>query len=87
MEELQKLCDVHSALFHERTTKMDSMEKLTEVVGHPLYTLTRENDALEELLSKAKVEIQKEKSRTVSFLNFEVLLSTMQRREIYSILC
>ena len=61
VEELQKLCDVHSALFHERTTKMDSMEKLTEVVGHPLYTLTRENDALEELLSKAKVEIQKGK--------------------------
>lgn len=61
VEELQKLCDVHSALFHERTTKIDSMEKLTEVVGHPLYTLTRENDALEELLSKAKVEIQKGK--------------------------
>lgn len=61
VEELQKLCDVHSALFHERTTKMDSMEKLTEVVGHPLYTLTRENDALEELLSKAKAEIQKGK--------------------------
>ena len=26
VEELQKLCDVHSALFHERTTKMDSTE-------------------------------------------------------------
>lgn len=61
VEELQKLCDVHSALFHERTTKMDSTEKLTELVGHPLYTLTRENDALEELLSKVKATIQKGK--------------------------
>lgn len=61
VEELQKLCDVHSALFHERTTKMDSMEKLTEVVGHPLYTLTRENDALEELLAKVKTAVQERK--------------------------
>ncbi len=61
VEELQKLCDVHSALFHERTTKIDSMEKLTEVVGHPLYTLTRENDALEELLAKVKTAVQERK--------------------------
>lgn len=61
VEELQKLCDVHSALFHERTTKIDLMEKLTEVVGHPLYTLTRENDALEELLAKVKAAVQERK--------------------------
>lgn len=91
LSEVQRLCDVHSALFHGKTreekianaekavedslkrekikqkiAKADSYPKkdytdkkamaakLEEYKGHPLRTLTRENDKLSELLSKFK---------------------------------
>lgn len=89
--EMQKLCDIHSALFHGATTeekianaekaveaslmkeriaaelaKRDSFPKkdysdkheraeaLTKTVGHPLYTFSKENDALTVLLEEFK---------------------------------
>ena len=89
--EMQKLCDIHSALFHGATTeekianaekaveaslmkeriaaelaKRDSFPKkdysdkheraaaLTQAVGHPLYTFTKENNALTVLLEEFK---------------------------------
>ena len=91
LSEVQRLCDVHSALFHGATTeekianaekeveasllrkkaheelaKRDSFPKkdytdknaraaeLEAIAGHPLYTLTKENDALTDLLAKFK---------------------------------
>lgn len=91
LSEVQKLCDVHSALFHGATTeeKIANAEKEVEasllrkkaqeelakrdtfpkkdytdknaraaemerVTGHPLYTLTKENAALADLLAKFK---------------------------------
>ncbi len=91
LTEVQRLCDVHSALFHGATTeekianaekeveasllrkkakeemaKIDSFPKrdytdknaraaeMEAVVGHPLYTLTKENEALSELFSEFK---------------------------------
>ena len=95
--EIQKLCDIHSALFHGATTeekianaekaveaslmkeriaaelaKRDSFPKkdysdkheraaaLTKTVGHPLYTFTKENDALAVLLEEFKNERSEE---------------------------
>lgn len=91
LSEVQRLCDVHSALFHgmTREEKIANAEKeveasilrkiankelkdrghsteknyadknskaaeLAEITGHPLYTLTKENNALLELLIKFK---------------------------------
>ena len=91
LSEVQRLCDVHSALFHgaTREEKIVNAEKEVEasllrqkaqeelakrnsfpkkdysdknaraaemeaVIGHPLYTLTRENNVLSELLAKFK---------------------------------
>ena len=66
---VQRLCDVHSALFHGKTMeeKIANAEKevessilkkkaskLEEITGHPLYTLTKENNALSKLLIKFK---------------------------------
>ena len=73
LRDVQKLCDVHAALFHgatreekianaerevnaamireERTTKT---QKLIEQKGHPLYTFTKENEALAGLLDQIK---------------------------------
>ncbi len=99
LSEVQRLCDVHSALFHgatieekianaekeveasllrqkaqEELAKRDSFPKkdysdknacaagLEAVIGHPLYTLTKENNVLADLISKFK------ESRDVSLI-------------------
>lgn len=55
--EVQKLCDVHSALFHGTTDYSNKYEKsaaLSQVKGHPLQTFTRENEALTKLIDRMK---------------------------------
>lgn len=69
LEEVQRLCDVHAALFHgvtpeeemkkrqsfeqkEYGNKSQQAQELEQVEGHPLYTLTKENQALLELLQQ-----------------------------------
>lgn len=50
-QEVQKLCDVHAALFHE---KIQEQEKLEISEGHPLDTFMRENRELERLLAEGR---------------------------------
>lgn len=84
LAEVQKLCDVHSALFHgttreekianaekavEESLKKGSAQKadysnkaekaaaLAKIPGHPLHTLTKENEALATLLNQARQAI------------------------------
>lgn len=55
--EVQKLCDVHSALFHGTTDYSNKHEKsaaLSQVKGHPLQIFTRENEALTKLIDRMK---------------------------------
>lgn len=69
LEEVQRLCDVHAALFHgvtpeeemkkrqsfeqkEYGNKSEQAQELEQVEGHPLYTLTKENQALLKLLQQ-----------------------------------
>ena len=67
--EVQKLCDVHSALFHGATDYSNKHEKsaaLSQVKGHPLQTFTRENEALTKLIDRMKellAGLEKESSR------------------------
>ena len=68
--EVQKLCDIHSALFHGATLeekianarqpvdvtslreeRAEKTRKLVETTGHPLFTLTQENEALEKVIA------------------------------------
>ena len=64
LEEVQRLCDVHSALFHGATScethsapeggnKFTSM-MLAGIEGHPLHTFTKENEAIQAELDKWK---------------------------------
>ncbi len=86
LEEVQKLCDVHSALFHGATREeriadaekevMASVQRARELAaqkdygskneraavlaaipGHPLHTLTRENEILSGWLADAKAKL------------------------------
>lgn len=69
LEKVQRLCDVHAALFHgvtpeeemkkrqsfeqkEYGNKSEQAQELEQVEGHPLYTLTKENQALLKLLQQ-----------------------------------
>lgn len=50
VEDVQRLCDVHAAVFR------DELEKAPEpsrVPGHPIHTFLRENRAIERLLDEA----------------------------------
>ena len=66
LEEVQRLCDVHSALFHgaTREERIANAEKAvvesvkTDMPGHPLYTFKRENEALEEILQKCEAAVE-----------------------------
>ena len=66
-QEVQRLCDIHSALFHGATSNeteinntvsmadsadSDDTKKLVETKGHPLYTFTKENENLDRYVSE-----------------------------------
>ncbi len=44
IEEIQNLCDVHAAVFKG---SLDEIHHPEQVPGHPIYTLKKENEALE----------------------------------------
>ncbi len=79
LEEVQKLCDIHSALFHGATREEKIAEaekavaksllkeqatKLENIPGHPLYTLSKENEALSTLLEQMNTVLIKENDST-----------------------
>jgi hypothetical protein len=47
-EEIQRLCDIHTAFFRDSLDQVHSPENLP---GHPIHTFHMENDAAEEVLS------------------------------------
>lgn len=76
--EVQKLCDIHSALFHGATLeekianarqpvdvaslreeRAEKTRKLLETTGHPLFTLTQENEALEKVIAKIREQLDR----------------------------
>ena len=64
LEEVQRLCDVHSALFHGTTCGESSAAPeggnkfvaamLAGIEGHPLYTFSRENEAIAPLIASTR---------------------------------
>ena len=92
LAEMQKLCDLHSALFHGSTrqehhtaaekifadaeqlpdrndsNREQRAHELASLPGHPLYTLTKENEQLETILAQAKEGIDDAEKR-MAFCN------------------
>lgn len=74
LSEVQKLCDVHSALFHGRTSEEKSQaaqkasvirnertaktNALIHMEGHPLQLFTKENERLTKLIGQARMAMQ-----------------------------
>ena len=57
LTKVQRLCDVHAALFKGKISKeerMKSAEALAGIEGHPLNTFMKENLKLRELIEECK---------------------------------
>lgn len=64
LSEVQKLCDVHSALFHTTNLydrKKEIADELSEHPGHPLETFTKENKEIKKIIEKGRVAISEGK--------------------------
>ncbi|NLM45284.1 MAG: DUF438 domain-containing protein [Firmicutes bacterium] len=51
VEEIQRLCDVHAAVFKGSIEDIHKPQNPAEIPGHPLHTFKRENRALEGLIN------------------------------------
>ncbi len=60
VEEIQKLCDVHSAVFKGSIAEIHQVIDQTEVLGHPANSVKRENRALEELIAEVSPFLARE---------------------------
>lgn len=54
LEKVQKLCDIHSALFHESNIVDESQKDLENIPGHPLNILSAENKKIKFLADEVK---------------------------------
>lgn len=55
VEEIQKLCDVHAAVFKGSIEEIHQEEtKLENILGHPINTLVKENREIEKILKEIK---------------------------------
>lgn len=50
VSEVQRLCDVHAAVFKGSIEEIHAPKAIMDIPGHPLNTLKAENDAVEELI-------------------------------------
>ncbi len=53
VQEVQRLCDVHAAVFQGSIEEIHQPEDPTLIPGHPLYVLVQENRKIEEILDHA----------------------------------
>ena len=51
VEEIQRLCDVHAAVFKGSIEEIHQPQKLEEILGHPIHTFKLENKELENLVN------------------------------------
>lgn len=79
VEEVQRLCDVHAAVFKDSITEIHRPEKIEDTPGHPLHTFKLENRELEKFLSE-KLEShlaafrQEDKQETIDLLKQDLEL-------------
>jgi len=51
VEEVQRLCDVHAAVFKGSIEEIHRPQKPEEVPGHPIHTFKLENDEIRKLIN------------------------------------
>jgi len=59
VEEVQRLCDVHSALVHGSVAEIHASKKVDETLGHPSWLLKKENEHITKLVNSLKDNLNK----------------------------
>jgi DUF438 domain-containing protein len=57
VEEIQRLCDVHAAVFKGSIEEIHRPQKPEEIPGHPVHTFIKENKAIQELIENIQTDI------------------------------
>lgn len=57
VEEIQRLCDVHAAVFKGSIEEIHRKQKPEETPGHPVHTFRKENTALKELIAEIRNDL------------------------------
>lgn len=52
IEEVQRLCDVHAAVFDGSINDIHKPKEITEILGHPVQVFLEENNRINELIEK-----------------------------------
>lgn len=78
VEEIQKLCDVHAALFKGSIEEIHRQEDPGEKQGHPVQILKAENREIEKLLKKIKTDAESF-NKDDSEENWQTLLEDINR--------
>lgn len=88
VEEIQRLCDVHAAVFKGSIQEIHREDKGPETPGHPVYTFKAENRAIERLIDHdllpALEELQKSDTRDNVLKVIEVVNQLMDIDKHYS---
>lgn len=58
VEDIQRLCDVHAAVFKGSIEEIHRPQKPEEIPGHPIHTFIMENKAVGELIENIKTDIE-----------------------------
>lgn len=61
--EVQRLCDVHAAVFKGSIEEIHRPQKPEDVPGHPVHTFKLENKKIESLIDKIRADIEKFRSQ------------------------
>lgn len=57
VEEVQRLCDVHAAVFKGSIEEIHAAHDPSDIPGHPVHTLKAENRALEKLMDQIREDL------------------------------
>lgn len=62
VEEIQRLCDVHAAVFKGSIEEIHRPKKPEETPGHPVHTFLQENRAVEKLIEEIRADLEEYKA-------------------------
>jgi DUF438 domain-containing protein len=82
VEEIQRLCDVHSSVFKgsiEEIHASEAQRTPDNEAGHPAHTLKRENRAIEELMDGELSEALAKHSKEASSTNRAILIEALKK--------
>jgi len=68
IEEIQRLCDVHAALFEGSISDIHQTKDITKTLGHPAWVFIDENNRIEQLIKDEIEPYLKEKGKSAELM-------------------